>query len=345
MLALRASRRARNQLARAHDVGGADPLSGQLSAPILVAGEALYDLVVDGDGTLEGHPGGGPFNTARAIGRLGQPLAFLGRLSSDRLGATLERMLADDGVRLDAVVHSDRPTTLALADIDEHGGASYRFYETGTSAPGLSPEAALHALPDDVAVLHIGTLGLVLEPLATALEAVVSQLAGHALVAVDPNCRPSAIADRASYRARLGRVLARSDLVKVSEDDLAWLAPERPALAAAHELLGLGPAVVLLTRGARGAAVVTSQAEVAVPPVAAKVADTIGAGDAFNGGFLAWWRSHGLGREELARLEPVVEAAHFAALVAARTVERPGASPPTLAAGAPSGAPLHPESI
>ena len=114
---------------------------------ILVGGEALFDLVYDGDEDLQGHPGGAAFNTARTIGRLGQPVAYLGRLSTDRFGTRLERMLAADGVRLDAVVRTDEPTTLALAELDETGSARYRFYERATSAPGLTPEAALAALP------------------------------------------------------------------------------------------------------------------------------------------------------------------------------------------------------
>jgi len=316
------------------------------SAPIIVAGEALYDLVViDEHGTLAGHPGGGPFNTARTIGRLGQPVAYLGRLSTDGPGATLERMLAGDGVGLEAVVRTGQPTTLALADVDDSGGASYRFYVGGTSAAGLTQEAALHALPADVSALHVGALGLVLEPLATALEAVVARLAGRALVAVDPNCRPAAIDDAAGYSARLARVLEHSDLVKVSEEDLAWLDPQRAALDAARDLLALGPAVVLLTRGAEGATVLTAQETVDVAPVAAGVVDTIGAGDAFNGGFLAWWRSRELGRDDLGRLDLVVEAARFAAIVAARTVEQAGASPPLLAPGITAGEPLGAGSV
>ena len=157
---------------------------------ILVCGEALYDLVYDGEDDLQGHPGGGPFNTARTIGRLGQPVAYLGRLSTDRFGTRLERMLAADGVRLDAVVRTDEPTTLALAEIDETGSARYRFYERATSAPGLTPEVALASLPPAVGILHVGTLGLTLEPMATALEAVVEELSGQALVMVDPNIRP-----------------------------------------------------------------------------------------------------------------------------------------------------------
>jgi fructokinase len=297
---------------------------------ILVGGEALYDLVVDGSENLRAHPGGGPFNAARTIGRLQQPVAYLGRLSTDRFGTTLERMLAADGVRLDAVVRTDEPTTLALAEVDETGGATYHFYERGTSAPGLTPEAALAALPPAVGILHVGTLGLTLEPIASALEAVVEALSGKALVAVDPNVRPPAIADADAYRRRLQRVLTLSDLVKVSEEDLAWLDPERAPAAAARGLLELGPKVVLLTRGSHGALVVTPAGETTVGAPAITVADTIGAGDAFGGGFLAWWHSQGLDRADLADSDLVVEATRFGALVAARTCERAGASPPFL---------------
>lgn len=297
---------------------------------ILVGGEALYDLVFDGAEDLRGHPGGGPFNTARTIGRLQQPVAFLGRLSTDRFGTKLERMLAADGVRLDAVVRTDEPTTLALAELDETGSARYRFYERATSAPGLTPEAALAALPHAVGILHVGTLGLTLEPMATALEAVVEELSGKALVAVDPNVRPWVIGDADTYRRRLRRVLGRSDLVKVSEEDLAWLDPQRTTAAAARALLELGPKVVLLTRGGDGAVVVTGAGDVPVAAPAVEVVDTIGAGDAFGGGVLAWWRSQGLGRDDLANVDLVVEAARFGALVAARTCARAGASPPFL---------------
>jgi fructokinase len=305
---------------------------------ILVAGEALFDLIYDGDESLQGHPGGAAFTTARTIGRLGQPVAYLGRLSTDRFGIRLERMLVADGVRLDAVVRTDEPTTLAMAELDETGSAAYRFYERATSAPGLTPEAALAALPPGVAILHVGTLGLTLEPMATALEAVVEELSGHALVMVDPNVRPWVIADADTYRSRLGRVLARSDVVKVSEEDLAWLEPERSAADAARMLLQGGPRVVLLTRGAEGVQVVTSAGDVPVPAPEVEVVDTIGAGDAFGGGFLAWWRAQGLGREQLDDRAAVVAAATFGALVAARTVARAGASPPYLHEVAPADA-------
>ncbi len=131
--------------------------------------------------------------------------------------------------------------------------------------------------------------------MATALEAVVEELGGQALVMVDPNVRPWVIGDADTYRRRLRRVLARSDVVKVSEEDLAWLEPQRSAAAAARMLLQAGPRVVLLTRGGDGVQVVTGAGDVPVPAPDVEVVDTIGAGDAFGGGFLAWWRSQGLG--------------------------------------------------
>ena len=294
---------------------------------ILVAGEALFDLVPDGD-ALRALPGGGPFNTARTIGRLAQPVAYLGRISSDRFGRRQEALLAADGVALDCVVRTAEPTMLAIADVDAEGVAGYRFYDRGTAAPGLTPEDAVAALPPAVDVLHVGTLGLVLEPAATALEAVVERVADRALVALDANVRPTAIHDPAAYRERLRRLLARTHVLKVSEEDMAWLRPGVPPVDGVRALLAGGPRVGLLTRGPSGAVVVTNGAEVAVPAPPAKVVDTIGAGDAFGGGFVAWWRERGLTRDDLGRTGAVVAATRFACLVAARTCERPGASPP-----------------
>jgi len=296
---------------------------------IVVAGEALYDLVLQGPSNdLRGHPGGAAFNAARTIGRLEQPVAYLGRVSTDTFGTRLQGMLERDGVGLDSMVSTDDPTTLALAEVDHEGVARYRFYERGTAVPGLTPEVAIAALPERVDMLHVGTLAITLEPVASALEAVVDHLADHALIAVDPNIRPTVIDDEPGYRERLERILSRSHVVKVSEEDLAWLDGDQPPVEAVRGLLAHGPTLGLLTRGPNGALVVTRTAEVAVPAPRAKVVDTIGAGDAFGGGFLSWWSEHGLTRDDLGTIDLAVEATTFACLVAARTCSRPGAEPP-----------------
>jgi fructokinase len=304
---------------------------------IVVAGEALVDVVLDRFGGLIGHPGGGPYNVARTLGRLAQPVVYLGRISTDRFGERLRGQLEDDGVHLDAVVPTADPTTLALAETDGRGSATYRFYTAGTSAPGLTPEDALAALPERVATLHVGTLGLVLEPIAHALEALVQQVSDETLVALDPNCRPAIVNDVPAYRERLARILRRTDLLKASEEDLAWLAPDRDPTDAARAFLREGPTAAVVTRGARGAVVVTPSEMIAVPAPPAEVVDTIGAGDAFGGALLAWWHDHGLGRTDLRDRDAVLEATRFACLVAARTTERAGAVPPRASELAPRG--------
>ena len=297
---------------------------------VVVTGEALIDLVLAHDGSLDGHPGGGPYNVARTIGRLEQPVTYLGRLSTDGFGRRLRSELDADGVGLDAVVPTDTPTTLALAELDANGAARYEFYDVGTSAPGLTLEAATAALPEDIGTLYVGTLGLVFEPMATTLEAIVREVGDGTLVALDPNCRPSMIDDPAAYRARLGRLLARTDVVKASEDDLAWLAPGSDVVSAARGLITHDGAVAVVTLGARGALVVTPDEVRELRSPAVEVVDTIGAGDAFMGGFLAHWRGRGFGRAELARLDDVEAAAAFACRVAAITCARAGADPPRL---------------
>lgn len=293
---------------------------------IVVGGEALIDLVPHSD-QLAAHPGGGPYNTARTLGRLEQDVHYLGCVSDDAFGARLRAHLEEDGVRLDTTVATTRPTTLALAEVDPAGGATYRFYTDGTSAPALTPQQALRVLPDDVTILHVGTLGLVMEPTASALQAVVEAVAERALVMVDPNCRPTFIPDRDAYRARLDETLRHAHVVKVSGDDLEFLSP---GVGIAEAARALGVPVALVTLGGDGALVVSGDGEYTVAAPKVTVVDTIGAGDAFGGGFLAHWARAGLTREALEDGDAVRAATTFACVVAARTCERAGASPPRL---------------
>jgi fructokinase len=298
---------------------------------IVVGGEALIDLVPHAEGELRAHAGGGPYNTARTLGRLEQPVHYLGCVSDDGFGRQLRGHLREDGVSLDAVVRTTRPTTLALAELDATGSATYRFYSDGTSAPALEPAAALGALPPRVDMLHVGTLGLVMEPTALALRAVVEAVAGRALVMVDPNCRPTFIPDREAYRRTLAVTLRHAHVVKVSLEDLGYLEPALAPEDAARALIAEGPPVALVTLGGEGAMIVTANGAESVRAPSVHVVDTIGAGDAFGGGFLAWWRLRGHRREDLADPEALRGATRFACIVAARTCERPGASPPHLA--------------
>jgi fructokinase len=298
---------------------------------VVVTGEALIDLVLARDGSLDGHPGGGPYNVARTIGRLEQPVRYLGRVSTDGFGRRLRLELESDGVDLESVIATDAPTTLALAELDAAGAAQYHFYESGTSAPGLTLEAASAAFPADVGVFYLGTLGLVFEPMATTLEALVARMSDDTLVALDPNCRPSMIQDAASFRGRLARLLARTDVMKASEEDLAWIEPDADPVSAARGLLGHDGAVAVITLGGDGALAVTADATIEVRSPKVDVVDTIGAGDAFMGAFIARWRSRGLGRSDLHRLDELEQAATFACRVAAITCSRAGADPPRLA--------------
>jgi fructokinase len=298
---------------------------------IVVAGESLIDLIVGADGRVEAIPGGGPYNVARTLGRLGQSVSFLGRLSTDRFGSILRAGLASENVGLDLAPTTDDPTLLAVVELDASGAALYRFYVDGTAAPGLSADDLPAALPPTTTALHVGTLGLVFEPMAATIESIVAAVGDDILVVADPNCRPTAIVDGTAYRARLGRILGRVDIVKVSVDDLAWLDPLAGPLAAAEGLMDLGPAAVLVTDGPRPVRLLTSSGvtEIAVPAV--RVVDTVGAGDAFGAGFLAAWTGAGRGRDDLANDRALLDATQFAIEVGALTTMRAGAEPPTLA--------------
>jgi fructokinase len=298
---------------------------------IVVAGEALIDLIVRPDGQVVPVAGGGPYNTARAIGRLGLEVAWLGGLSRDHFGQVLEGGLVADRVSLALAQRTNLPTTLAVAELDERGSATYRFYVEGTSAPAVAAEALAAGLPASSRAVHVGTLGLVLEPMATTLEALVAELPGDVLLMVDPNCRPSIIRDPDGFRARIGRVLARTDVVKVSMEDLAFLVPGNSVDESARRVAALGPRVVLITDGARPVWAWIDGAECEVEAPVITVVDTVGAGDTFGGAFLACLLAGGGGREAIEDPAAVLRSVRFAVRASAMVCERPGADPPTLA--------------
>ena len=298
---------------------------------ILVAGEALIDLTEDPDGRYTAHPGGGPCNTAVALGRLGVPVTFLGGLSRDGFGRRLRRHLAEAGVDLGLAVETDAPTTLAVASLDAAGAASYTFHLVDTSAGALTPDRVPIVPPADVSCVWYGTLGLVLEPTATTLIDLVERIRPSVVVGVDPNLRPAAVPDLGAHIRRMTTVMASADIVKLSAEDAAVLHPGVPPADAAAWVHGLGTPLVLLTGGADAVIAVTAEGTVDLPVPEVVVADTIGAGDSYGAGILAGLDDRGLltkaavaaiGHTELAEIH------RFAAGVAAATVSRPGADPP-----------------
>lgn len=304
---------------------------------IVVAGECLVDLVPADGGLLRPVLGGGPFTAARAAGRLGADVAFLGVLSTDPHGRAARESLATSGVSDRWAPRTDDPTTLAAVDLTVGDAARYVFYTDGTSAPALTAADTTPVLAAAPAALVVGTLGLVLEPCAESLAALVGQVGEDCLVVVDPNCRPAALTRpgvEARYRHRLATVLSRADVVKVSTEDLEFLSPGAAAVDAARSLAVRYDTLVLLTDGGRGVRVVipTGSAFVDVPRVT--VVDTIGAGDSFVGGFVTSWTAAGAPNAGLRDLHPagaLLTAVRYGVAVAALTCTRVGADPPTAA--------------
>lgn len=290
------------------------------------------DAVENADGTQRMMPGGGPFNTARALARLGVPAAFLGHLSNDALGRRLAELLAADGASLTFASYGPEPTTVALARVDGSGAAQYEFVVDGTSAPNLTLAMIPDQLSPDITAIHLGTLGLVLEPMASTLTELVKREGGQRLVMLDPNIRRALLSNADEYRQRLDLLMSRSTIVKASQEDLAWLYPRLDYEAAAERVLESGVRLAVATLGARGAYAAMAGVRLTVDAPPTKVVDTIGAGDAFSAGLLAWLNDHDLIRADL-RLRPdqLRAAVELACLVASLTVAQAGADPPTRA--------------
>ena len=292
---------------------------------IVVCGEALIDQIPSPNGRQRETPGGGPFTTARALARLGIPTQFLGRLSTDAFGQQLRDLLAADGADLSLTSFGPEPTTLAIAEVGADGHAAYRFVIDGTSGSNLTRQMVPATFSPDVKALHVGTLGLVFEPVATTIADLVEREHRKRLVMVDPNIRPSAVPNR----SRLDRILAQSTIVKASDADVTWLYPELDLQSAARALLARGPALVVVTLGSEGAFGVCSGTQVRAAAPAVDVVDTIGAGDAFGAALLAWLTDHDRLDRDL-HLDPdeLRAALEFACLVASITCTRAGANPP-----------------
>lgn len=299
---------------------------------ILCCGEALVDMLPrtlpGGSAVFQPVPGGALFNTAIALARLGEKSGFLGGLSTDFMGRMLADALDGAGVDRSACIRSARATTLAFLTLRD-GNAEYAFHDEATAGRMVAP-ADLPALPA-MDALHFGGISLIAEPVGSAMEALAMRERGRSAISLDPNIRPGFVQDEAAYRARLERMLAAADIVKVSEEDLDWIAPGADFAHWARRRIDGGTRLVVLTRGEKGALAATAGHALEVAAAPAQVVDTVGAGDSFDAGLLAGLRRAGrLTKPGLAEIsEPELRAAlEFAARVAAVTVSRAGANPP-----------------
>ncbi|AHM05610.1 Fructokinase [Roseibacterium elongatum DSM 19469] len=301
---------------------------------ILCAGEALIDMLPrkteTGEAAFAPYPGGSVFNTAVALARLGVPVAFFTGLSTDLFGQRLANVLTANGVGHDLAARSDRPTTLAFVTLAE-GQASYAFYDENTAGRMLT-EADLPQIPDRCTACFFGGISLAVEPCAEAYAMLAARAAADRVVMLDPNIRPSFIADEARFRARMDGMLAQADIVKLSDEDLQWLMGEASLAQLAADLRAKGPGLVLVTQGAQGVTAYGPTGAVHVDATPVDVVDTVGAGDTFNAGFLAGLSDAGLlDKATLAAGLPedaLRTALSLGVKAAAVTVSRAGANPP-----------------
>jgi len=300
---------------------------------IVCCGEALIDMIPrsieNGDQAFLPVPGGAIFNTAISLGRLGQTTGFVSGVSKDMFGSQLIDALVASGVD-DSLVHrSDFPTTLAFVQLS-NGQAEYTFYDENSATRQLHIDD-LPTIDSSVQALHFGAISLIPEPCGSSYESLLEKHAAKTVISIDPNIRQLFITDADSYRARLKRMIALADIVKVSDEDLAWLEPDKAWSDVACGWLSDGASIVIRTRGADGADAQTAQLEVTVAAASSEVVDTIGAGDTFNAGLLARLNQLNLlNQDKLQTLDEqsLTDALQFSAKVAAVTVSRAGADPP-----------------
>lgn len=296
-----------------------------ISSTALIIGENLVDLLVRDD-AVEAVIGGGPLNVARTMARLGSSVQFASGISGDAFGQGIAASLTADGVTLLGPVDSPLPTTLAVVTLRTTGPA-YHFHLAATASFAIEPP-----ITNAFAVVYLGTLGLLVEPMASIGEALFLAAPPATLTILDPNCRPSATTDVGAYRARLDRLYHRADVVKVSVEDLEFLYPDHAVERGAEAILARGARLVVVTDGPNPVHIVHRdyREQIVVPPT--NIVDTVGAGDSLTGGFLSWWMGHHLAPTDLDNAELVHRGVRAAIEISRRTCQQRGAQPPFAAA-------------
>jgi len=276
---------------------------------VLVIGEALVDVVKIGAAVSQTYPGGSPLNVAVGIARLGIDTTLHTSYGSDSNGVLIGRHLAASGVRVTDASTSRVATSVSEATVDAAGAASYDFRFGWDPGP---------IDVDGYGFVHVGSLGAVIEPGASLVEAALQRADG--LVSFDPNIRPALMPERQAALARIERIVSLANVVKASDEDIAWLYPGETVERVLEHWQGLGPRLVVATRGEAGVVALTTGGPLRVAAPTTIVADTIGAGDSFMAGLIAGLLARGFA-DSHSTLE-------FAARCAAITVSRPGADPP-----------------
>jgi fructokinase len=302
---------------------------------ILVCGEALIDLFT-GAATASGIPaeavaGGSPFNVAIGLGRLGRETGFLSCLSEDAFGEFLASRLSQAGVSAEFIERRPNRTTLSVVATSASGQPQYSFYSEDGADRALTRDDLPAQLPAAVKAIAAGSYSLGVEPVASAIEALLQREKTQRVISLDPNVRPRVVGDLARYRERFERLITHAAIVKASDEDVELLYGTRDLVAVARGWMERGPQLVIVTRGADGplATFGASVVERSVPSV--DVVDTVGAGDTFHAGLLAWLDAHALlNLESIAQLKEaqIIEVLDFAAASAAIVCTRRGANPP-----------------
>jgi len=295
-------------------------------ANVLVVGEALVDVVRRDDEDIA-RPGGSPLNVAVGLQRLEVPATLHSTFGADPHGVLVAIHLEGSGVTVTPSTVSDRETSVALATLDEGGAATYSFSIDWDPAPLDVSDGTYDAV-------HTGSIAAILEPGATLVERLLAAQRPTTTISYDPNVRPQLMGSADTARPRVERLVALADIVKASDEDVAWLYPDATVAEILERWLALGPAVVVVTRGAAGADALCARGSVHVDAPVTEVADTIGAGDSFMAGLLASLSDQkllgGARRDELHAIyrRGVAQAVRTAVRCATITVSRPGADPP-----------------
>jgi fructokinase len=296
-----------------------------LSNQVWVCGEVVIDLIPDGT-ERRAVVGGGPANTAKALSKLGIATQFIDGISTDKYGQMALKELHKDGVLLDFVKFSDKPTCLAIVSLNAKGGASYEFVIDDTATFDFSHSWLPDATVSKPALLHIGTLVTAIEPAASVLFEWSSKVAKVAPIVFDPNIRPAVMIDRTKYVKQVERWISISNAVKVSDDDIYWLYPGEDLDKVAKRWLGMGPELIVVTFGDKGLAGYRKDSKISVDAKKVVVADTVGAGDTVGAILVEAIIEDGLDKLVNERLTSMLDRAAKAAAI---TVSRTGALPPS----------------